>query len=223
MQGSRDTSASTLEQPRVTCPSTSCDYRSSLLLTYHKSKEYDTTKRSRREGRHAVEREIYSDHRIDTYLSPHSFEAVWQTIWNIISKVQDLCFENGSRAYFTPGCQTNFFQTLRIVELAWTRWCNRRHAAAVHEAALHTQLSSFVATLRVLQIACELGPTRLIIQQLDHTHREALSLHVYLKDTRRLPLSLGDVTISPPVPLRTRERKVFQLSPGRDRMVDRGL
>lgn len=223
MQGSRNTSVSILEPPRVDCPSTSCDYRSSLLLTYHKSKDCDTTKRSRREGRQAVERSVSSDHRIDTYLSPHSFEAVWQTIWNIISKIQDLCFGNGSRAYFAPGCQTNFFQTLRLVELAWTRWCNRRHAAAVHEAALHTQLSSFLATLRVLQIACELGPTRLVLQQLDQTHHEALSLHVFLKDTRRLPLSLGGVTISPPVPLRTRERKLFQPSSGRDRRADRGL
>ena len=223
MQGSRDISVSTFEQPRVTCPSTSCGYQSSLLLTYHKSKECDTTKRSRREGRHAVERSISSDHRIDTYLSPHSFEAVWQTIWIIISKVQDLCFENGSRAYFTPGCQTNFFQTLRIVELAWTRWCNRRHAAAIHEADLHTQLSSFLATLRVLQIACELGPTRLVIQQLEQTHHEALSLHVFLKDTRRLPLSLSDMTILPPVPLRIRESNLFQIPPGRDRVADRGL
>lgn len=220
MQGSRDASISI---PRVTCPSASCDYRSSLLLTYHTSTECDRTKRNWRNGRRAGERSIASDHRIDTYLSPHSFEAVWQTIWTIISKIRDLCSETRSRACSTPRCQTSFFESLRVIELAWTRWCNRRHAAAIHEVALHSQLSSFLATLRALQIACELGPTRLVVQQLDQIQHEALLLHVFLKDTRRLPLSLGDMTIQPPVPLRTRERKLFQLSPGRDRMADRRL
>jgi hypothetical protein len=211
MQGNNDTSVSELDHAYVSCPGTSCDYRSSLLLTYHPSMDRDKTKRCGRNGRCTGEpRTTSSDHQIDTYLSPHSFEAVWRTIWIIIGKVRDLCLDSGSRASLEPYCQANFSDTVRIVELAWTRWCSRRHAAAVHELALYVHLSSFLATMRVLQIACELGPTKLITQQLDQAHHEALLLHVFLKDARRLPSSLGSMTIPPPVPLRPRKNKLLQ-------------
>jgi hypothetical protein len=79
--------------------------------------------------------------------------------------------------------------------------------------------------MRVLQIACELGPTKLVTQQLDQAHHEALSLHVFLKDARRVPSSLGNITIPPPVPLRPRDRKPPQLqrSPGPGGMPNRLL
>lgn len=226
MQGNSDTSVSTLDHACVSCPGISCDYRSSLLLTYHSSMDRDKTKRSGKNGRRAGEPMATSgDHQIDTYLSPHSFEAVWRTSWIIIGKVRDLCLDSGSRTNLKPCFQAKFSETVHIVELAWTRWCNRRHAAAVHEQALYVQLSSFLATMRVLQIACELGPTKLITQQLDQAHHEALSLHVFLKDARRLPSSLGDMTVPPPVPLRPRDKRLLrpQPSPGSDVVPSRFL
>jgi hypothetical protein len=184
------------------------------------------TKSNGRDGQHVgASREPSSDHQIDTYLSPHSLEAVWRTIWIIIGEVRDLCLDSGSTASLKSSWQASFSDTVRIVDLAWTRWCNRRHAAAVHELALHVQLSSCLATMRVLQIACELGPTKLVTQQLDQAHREALLLHVFLKDARRVPSSLGNITIPPPVPLRPRDRKPSQLqrSPGPGGMPNRLL
>jgi hypothetical protein len=169
--------------------------------------DHHRTKRSGRNGRHIGEsRDPPSDHQIDTYLSPHSLEAVWQTIWVIIGRVCDLCLDSDSTASLKWYCKTNFSDTVRVVDLAWTRWCNRRHAAAVHELALHVQLSSFLATMRVLQIACEFGPAKLVTQQLDQAQDKALLLHVSLKDARRVPSSLGNITIPPPVPLRPRDK-----------------
>jgi len=226
MDGGSDISTSVLDHACVSCPSTSCDYRSSLLLTYHPSMDRHKTKRSGGNGRHAEEpRATSSDHQIDTYLSPHSFEAIWRTIWKIIDTIQDLCLDGDSKASLGSYCQANFLDIVRIVELAWTRWRNRRHAAAVHEMALHVQLSSFLATMRVLQIACELGQTKLIIQQLDKAHHGSLSLHVFLKDARRLPPSMGKITIPPPVPLRTRDKTTLQpqRSLGTDDMPGRFL
>lgn len=208
MQGGSDTLPSFLDHACVSCSRPSCDYRSSLLLAYRPSIGCDKTKRNGKNGRRSGEpKATSSDHQIDTYLSPHSFETVWRSIWTIIGKLRELDWESGSRFGVKPCCRVDFSDTVRIVELAWTRWCNRRHAGALHDLALHTQLTSFLAVLRVLQIACELGLVKLVIQQLEQAHHEALSLHVFFKDARRLPLSLGDVTIPPPVPLRFRGKE----------------
>ena len=177
------------------------------------------TGKSGQNGRHVGEaRELRSDHQIDTYLSPSSLETTWRTIWIIIGKVRDLCLDCDSMASLKVIYQADISDTVRIVDLAWTRWCSRRHAAGLHELALHVQLSNFIATMRVLQIACELGPTKLVTQQVAQAHHEALSVHVFLKDARRVPYSLGNITIPPPVPLRPRDKKRLQppRSPGPD-------
>lgn len=179
---------------------------------------YKTGRSGRNDQQVGEAREPCSDHQVDTYLSPHSLETIWRTIWIIIGKVRDSCLDCDSTASLKLFYQANLSDTARIVDLAWTRWCNRRHAAAVHELALHVQLSNFLATMRVLLIACELGPTKLVTQQLAEAHHEALSVHVFLKDARRVPSSLGNITIPPPVPLRPRDKKRLQppRSPGPD-------
>jgi hypothetical protein len=140
--------------------------------------------------------------RLDAYVSLQSCADLWHVIWTSI----DVIIPNG-RNDDTNNVRprlSELKEVIRIVELAWSRWWNRRHAVAVEGHELHLALSHLAATLRQAQLDYAKGKMSDDLRLHQIALGDALKLHVALKDIRRLPPSLQGTTtlVRPPVPLR---------------------